>query len=102
RRPDVSLRLTQDAVSTDAIVMGMPDFAVEVKSPSNTYEELRDKAHFYIEHGAKLIWLIYPTKEIVEVYFADGTSELFVIGDMLSGGDLLPNFEMSVAEIFNL
>ena len=101
RRPDVSLRLTQDKVSTCAIVSGIPDFAVEVKSPSNTYEELRNKAHFYILHGARLVWLVYPTKEIVEVYFADGTSELFLAEDTLGGADILPNFEMSVAEIFS-
>lgn len=102
RRPDVSLRLTQEGVSTSAIVVGMPDFAVEVKSPSNTYKELRNKAHFYIEHGAKLVWLVYPIKEIIEVYFAGGTSELFLSDDTLRANDILPNFELPISEIFNL
>lgn len=102
RRPDVSFRLTDGTVSKSGIVQGMPDFCVEVKSWGNSYEELRDKARFYIANGAKLVWLMYPLKEIVEVYFADGNSELFVMADKLDGGDVLLGFEMPVADIFDI
>lgn len=102
RRPDVSFRLTEDAVSTIGTVDEIPQFCVEVKSPSNTYVELREKAQFYIANGAKLVWLVYPPKEIVEVYFADGNSDLFVKGDTLSGGEILPEFEMPVDEVFEI
>jgi Uma2 family endonuclease len=80
----------------------MPDFALEVKSPNNSYDELRDKAKYYIAHGSRLVWLIYPSRLIVEVYFADGPSELFDKGQLLSGGDVLPNFEMTVSDIFDI
>ncbi|MGB7340984.1 MAG: hypothetical protein WBC91_18950 [Phototrophicaceae bacterium] len=43
----------------------------------------------------------YPTRQIVEVYFADGTSELFTTEHTLSGGDVLPNFQMAVGDIFD-
>lgn len=101
RRPDISFRYTNDEVQ-EQITEATPEFCVEVKSPGNSYEELREKARFYIANGAKLVWLVYPTKEIVEVYFADGNSELFVTGDKLDGGDVLPAFEMSVGDIFDL
>jgi Uma2 family endonuclease len=52
---------------------------VEVKSSKNGYDELREKARFYLANGARLVWLVYPTRQIVEVYFADGSSELLVL-----------------------
>lgn len=100
RRPDVSFRLTEDNVSKESAVYTMPDFAVEVKSTSNTYEELREKAKFYLANGTRLVWLVYPTRQIVEIYFEDGSSELFQTEHTLSGGDVLPGFEMSVTTIF--
>ncbi|MEO1288091.1 MAG: Uma2 family endonuclease [Chloroflexota bacterium] len=100
RRPDVSFRYTDDDVSQKSAVYTMPDFAVEVKSLGNTYVGLREKAEFYIGHGTRLVWLVYPARQIVEVYFADGSSELFTMEHTLSGGDVLPEFEMAVKEIF--
>lgn len=100
RRPDVSFRLTDDSVSTASALYTMPDFAVEVKSRSNSYEELREKARFFLANGSRLVWLIYPSRRIVEVHYADGSSELFTEEHTLSGGDVLPGFAMAVAEIF--
>lgn len=99
-RPDVSFRITTEEVSSDTALYTMPDFAVEVKSRNNRYDELRDKAKFYIEYGTALVWLVYPEKSIVEVYYADGTSELFTEDNTLDGGTTLPDFSMTVAEIF--
>ena len=100
RRPDVSFRFTDELVSKESAVYTMPDFAVEVKSTGNTYEELREKAKFYLANGTKLVWLVYPTRRIVEIYFEDGSSELFQTEHSLSGGDVLPGFEMKVTDIF--
>jgi Uma2 family endonuclease len=102
RRPDFSFRLTEEKVSKATALYQMPDFAVEAKPLKNSYDELREKARFYLANGSKLVWLIYPTRRIVEVYFADGTSELYKDGDKLSGGDILVDFEMEVSEIFDL
>jgi Uma2 family endonuclease len=102
RRPDVSFRVTDDKVSNKGKLYEMPDFAVEVKSINNSYDELREKAKFYIANGTCLVWLVYPTRRIVEVYFADGTSELFKEEHTLSGGDVLPEFEVKVSDIFDL
>lgn len=99
--PDVSFEFSHTEAESGTVI-GMPDFAVEVKSPSNSYDELRHKAKIYIENGTRLVWLIYPARLIVEVYFADGTSELFDKDQVLSGGEVLPNFELAVSDIFDL
>lgn len=102
RRPDVSFRYTDDRVSNKTALYSMPDFAVEVKSVGNSYEGLREKARFYLANGTRLVWLVYPSRQIVEVYFSDGSSELFQGEHTLSGGDVLPHFEMKVADIFDI
>jgi Uma2 family endonuclease len=102
RKPDVSFRATDGKVSKAGILMQMPDFAVEIKSPTNGYDELRDKARFYIANGTRLVWLVYPTKQIIEVYLADGSSDLFKADETLDGGDVLPGFQLAVATIFEM
>ena len=101
RRPDVSFRVTDEAASDASSLEGMPDFCVEIKSASNSYDELREKAAFYLQHGAHLVWLIYPEPKLVEVYDAAG-SAVYKAGQTLSGGDVLPGFTVTVDEVFSV
>lgn len=100
RRPDVAFRVDAGPVSTTAVYDGMPDFCVEIKSPSNSYDQLRAKAEFYLAHGAHLVWLVYPEPQLVEVYEADGTSAVYKAGQTLSGGAVLPGFSVPVSKVF--
>ncbi|MDQ7026490.1 MAG: hypothetical protein Q9P01_13400 [Anaerolineae bacterium] len=47
-----------------------------------------------------MVWLVHPHSRIVEVYFADGSFDIFNDEHVLSGGDVLLGFEMLVREIF--
>jgi Uma2 family endonuclease len=100
RKPDISFRYASDAASRETALPQMPDFAVEIKSKHNSFEQLRDKAKFYIANGTRLVWLVYPTKQLVEVYDADGRSDIFKVGDILEGGAVLPAFQLDLATIF--
>lgn len=102
RRPDVTFRRTDAPVNTQPHLEQLPDFCVEIKSRSNTYDELREKARFYLAQGAKLVWLVYPVRRIVEVYVPDGSSELYLEGEVLSGGDVLPGFALLVSDLFQM
>lgn len=101
RIPDVSFTYSEQA-PTEAAAPTLPDFAVEIKSPSNSIRELREKAQFYIDNGVRLVWIVYPDKKVVDVYRADGTIDLFTETDTLTGGDVLPGFQMTVAEVFKM
>jgi hypothetical protein len=48
-----------------------PDFAVEVKSPTDSKRELRRKAEKYMTYGTRLVWLVFPDEQVIEVYLAD-------------------------------
>lgn len=77
----------------------MPDLAVEVQSPGQSEKRMADKADYYLQNGARMVWLLYPQKGIVEVLTADDR-KLLVETDMLDGGDVLPGFALDVAYLF--
>ena len=101
RLPDISFTAdTTTPVVTKGAVLRFPDLAVEVKSPSDSYRQMREKAAYYLANGTKMVWLVYPEKRIIEVYRADGEIQILTEDDMLDGGDVLPGFSMSVSDIF--
>ena len=59
-----------------------PDFAIEVKSPSNSLPELRAKCRSYIENGAFEAWLIVPDDQSVQV-FSTASSPVLSRRDLL-------------------
>ena len=78
----------------------MPDLAVEIKSPDDSVRQLREKAAYYLANGARLVWLIYPQQRMIEVYDPDADVEILVEGDLLTGKEVLPDFNLPVAEVF--
>ena len=82
----------------------MPDLAVEVKSPSNSYPELRRKARIYLSNGTSLVWIIDPMKRSAEVWRVDEDggfeSETVTIQGVLRGEGVLPGFELPLRTLF--
>ena len=82
----------------------MPDLAVEIKSPSNTLDELREKAQLYLRLGSTLVWIVRPDETSVEACRLTQTGEIerevFGPADALSGGEVLPGFTLDVRQIF--
>ncbi|HYV93184.1 MAG TPA: Uma2 family endonuclease [Chitinophagales bacterium] len=75
-----------------------PDFVVELKSPSDDLEELKEKMQMYMNNGCRLGWLIDPKHEKVFIYrtpFAFDVIEGF--DKKISGDDVLPEFEMDLS-----
>jgi Uma2 family endonuclease len=99
RIPDVAVILQGHEIPADKPIPFMPDLAVEIKSPTDSLRLLREKAHFYLQHGSRLVWLVLPEKRLIEVYTA---ADEFVLteSDTLTGGDVLPGFELAVSSIF--
>jgi Uma2 family endonuclease len=102
RMPDISFVSGLDKPIVDeGAVLAMPDLAVEVKSPTDRFRDMRAKARFYITNGTQLVWLIFPEQRVVEVYAPDDEVVLGE-GELLTGGALLPGFEMPVEAIFEV
>ena len=55
------------AVEENRYPQGGPVLAVEVISPANTEERVRQKTRFYLEHGTVQVWNVYPFQRTVVV-----------------------------------
>ncbi|MCY7376825.1 MAG: Uma2 family endonuclease [Pyrinomonadaceae bacterium] len=77
-----------------------PDLAVEVISPSNTYDEIQDKIEKYFASGTKLIWIVDPKRRKIFVHRPDDTVSLLNESDMLDGEDVIIKFRLPLEKIF--
>ena len=77
-----------------------PDLVVEVISPSDRASEVVAKLEMYQEAGVPLIWLVDPEKLTVTVIESGRSTRVLQAADTLDGGDMLPDFTVPVAEIF--
>ncbi len=77
----------------------VPDFIVELKSPSDHPADLDRKIRdVWIANGVRMAWFIDPDEQISKIYLADGSIEIFKGFDkVLSGGDVLPGFEFHLS-----
>lgn len=105
-QPDAAFLSKERAPTLTARVFeGAPDLAVEIISPSERHTEIRAKISAYLAHGARLVWIIYPDEQIVDVWQAqpDGALrvESFDKGQTLRADDLLPEFSLPVAALFD-
>jgi Uma2 family endonuclease len=74
-----------------------PEFIVELMSLSDKLKEAKLKMLEYIDNDVQLAWLIDPTEEEVHIYRADGKiSRIKSFDNILSGEDVLPNFEFDL------
>lgn len=79
---------------------GAPDLAVEVISPSNTYEEIHEKLIEYFDNGCRLAWVIYPDEQYVLVYHQPQPEVMLKFQDDLDGETVIPGFTLPLAELF--
>ena len=88
--------------STDAqaYFVSAPEYAFEIVSPSDTPGDLDRKVDLLLAHGALAIWLIYPETRRVRVFQRDGSSFSRGIGEKLTLPELLPDWELPVAKLF--
>jgi Uma2 family endonuclease len=77
-----------------------PDFVIELRSSTDSIEELRSKMQEYIENGVRLGWLIDPQTQTVEIYRQNGDRAILQSPTDLQGEDILPNFILDLSRIF--
>ncbi len=78
----------------------VPDFVMELRSPSDRLPELRAKMSEYIDNGVRLGWLIDPFNRTVDVYRPNQEVEHLEQPATVSGAPVLPGFELDLAEIW--
>ncbi|MGH2517006.1 MAG: Uma2 family endonuclease, partial [Ktedonobacterales bacterium] len=79
-----------------------PDLVAEVVSPSQYRPEMAAKAKRYLEAGVRLVWIVWPKYQQVDVWRtgADQPIATLKLGDALDGLDVLPGFSYALSDLF--
>ncbi len=103
RIPDVSV-VRRERVPVEGIPegfwLGAPDLAIEIVSPHDRAEEVHERVRDYLVAGTRLVWVLWPKSRTVTVYWPDGTARELGPDEKLTGGDVLPGFDVTVSELF--
>jgi Uma2 family endonuclease len=102
RAPDVAFVVASRVpqVQQKAVPV-VPDLAVEVVSPTDIWDDVEAKIAEYLQAGVRLIWIIPPRSNLVEIYrLGKPTPSVLGRDDELDGGDVIPGFKLSVKALF--
>ncbi len=77
-----------------------PDAVFEIRSPSQTLQELREKMEVYLRHGARVAVLVDPYARTVEVYRPGRGVERYVDPQRVPLDPELPGFELETGPVF--
>ena len=102
--PDVfvlPLNEWRQAIQNSRYPLGAPILAIEVISPANTEENVRQKTRIYLENGSVQVWNVYPQWKIVVCCEPLRQWELHE-NDILKLPFPLPNLTLRVGPFFQL
>lgn len=103
RAPDVAFISRERVEAIGAVKgywLGAPDLACEVISPGDSYTEVQEKVVEWLNAGTKMVLVVDPEKRAFTVYHSLTDVRFLGEQDVLEGGEVVPGWELPVAEIF--
>lgn len=102
RAPDVSfVRAERLRRAPRSFAQLAPDLMVEVKSPTDSVEDLEKKIDNFLQQGTQVGVLVNPETRVVKVFRVDAETIQLVDGDVLTVPDLLPGWEVQVDDLWS-
>ncbi len=77
-----------------------PDLAIEITSANDAMGEVIAKVQQWLEHGTRAVWVVDPKSRTVTTYHPDGSARVVHLNETLTGGDVLPGFELPLDKLF--
>lgn len=79
----------------------VPDLVIEVVSPTDRLTKINRKISRYLKDGVLVIWLVDADSKTVTIYKQGQTNlERLTVDDVLTGGEIIPGFEIAVSKLF--
>lgn len=103
RAPDIAFVTRQNfsrAARKTGYWPGVPDLAVEVVSPNDSWTDVQSKAFMWIEAGTSLVWVVDPRQKQITVFESREKITALKADQILTASELLPGFSLLVNEIF--
>jgi Uma2 family endonuclease len=86
-QPDICVICNPDLIDKRGC-NGAPDLIIEILSESNRKHDIVTKYHLYEEAGVKEYWIVYPSSEMIEVYYLENNK--YRLAKKYLEDDLLP------------
>jgi Uma2 family endonuclease len=99
REPDIAFVAVESMKSTEKYLYQAPELAVEIISPSQTFQEIMDKVSEYLQFGVKEVWVVQPKSKRIHVYFANNRFVIYQNDDLLES-EIIKGFKLKLGEIF--
>ncbi len=103
RAPDVAF-VARERVAAAGKVQGFfpgaPDLAIEVTSPSDSYNDLELKADQWLAAGCRAVVVVIPANATLSIRRSRTEIEILTAEDTFQLEDIVPGFRLPVAEIF--
>ena len=101
-QPDVLVVCDKSKLENGKHLLGVPDFIIEVLSPSNTYHDTNRKLKKYLAAGVKEYWIVDPEDKAV---FAHRLVDTVYTITTYDGNDIIPvmileDFTINLSEVF--
>lgn len=77
-----------------------PDFAIELRSPSDDLDTIKAKMDEYIANGLQLGWLIDPEEKVVYIYRPGVAVQKLANTNEVSAEPELPGFTLDLTEVW--
>lgn len=78
-----------------------PDLIAEVVSPFEKMATVLERIAMFLRAGTRLVWLAEPASHTVTIVGQDAILPALGMGGILDGGEVLPELNISIAEIFS-
>jgi Uma2 family endonuclease len=86
--------------STEGYLETIPELVVEVRSPNDTGAEVQAKVDEYLAAGVRVVWIADPENQTVIAHRANQPAQAFGPADKLTVPDVIPGFQVAVADLF--
>lgn len=85
----------------DGVLPLAPDFVIELRSPTDALDVLKNKMNEYVRTGVRLGWLIDPQTETVTIYQEDVSPETLDRPDVVEANTVVEGFTLPMTRIWD-
>ena len=105
REPDV-FYISSEKLPLEVRVPGyyevIPDLVAEIASPGDSPRGIADRVAMWHRYGVSMVWAVYPATRTIAAHPLGSGAVVFGADDVLDGGAVIPGFQCSVRDLFDL
>lgn len=100
RKPDLSFISIEQTRAARQGFEPIPEFIIEVISPNDKINLVKNKVYEYFKAGVKVLWHVFPEQKVVEVYRSPEDAEFCSGAKLCSAEPVVEGFVMKAEDVF--